>query len=140
MGQKQTRRSVNFEDIQYIIKNNIRDFIIINTLNSNEQRNLIKGTIDVTNEERIINENLKNNNLKIIVYGRNNEDISVDNKYNQLITLGLGNVYVYRGGLFEWMMLGDIYGNDEFPTTDVRENDILKYKSSGILTNRLLIN
>ena len=37
MGQKQTRRSVNFEDIQYVIKNNMRDFIIINTLNSNEQ-------------------------------------------------------------------------------------------------------
>ena len=34
-------------------------------------------------------------------------------------------MFVYIEGLFEWMMLGDIYGNDEFPTTDVRENDIL---------------
>ena len=33
----------------------------------------------------------------------------------------------YPGGVFEWLLLQDIYGNDNFPTTK-KELDILKYK------------
>ena len=36
-------------------------------------------------------------------------------------------VYLYLGGLFEWLLLQDIYGFDDFPTTS-RQLDILKYK------------
>jgi hypothetical protein len=39
--------------------------------------------------------------------------------------------------LFEWLLLQDIYGVDEFPTT-IKENDILKYKSSSLLSSNLL--
>ena len=31
------------------------------------------------------------------------------------------------GGIFEWLLLQDIYGDDQFKTTS-RELDILKYK------------
>jgi hypothetical protein len=34
---------------------------------------------------------------------------------------------MYTGGLFEWMLLQDIYGDAEFPTTS-RELDVLKFR------------
>ena len=53
-------------------------------------------------------------------------------KYTQLVNLGFVNVYIYPGGLFEWLCLQDIYGDDEFPTTN-KELDILKYKPARLL-------
>ena len=57
----------------------------------------------------------------------NNNDESVIKKYKQLVSLGFENTYIYLGGMFEWLLLQDIYGNDNFPTTS-RELDIMKYK------------
>ena len=53
------------------------------------------------------------------------------------MSLGFYNVYLYNGGLFEWLLLQDIYGFDEFPTTK-KELDILKYKPKSGFT--LLLN
>jgi hypothetical protein len=39
-------------------------------------------------------------------------------------------LYVYIGGLFEWLLLQDIYGDEEFPTT-AKIIDILKYKGTS---------
>jgi hypothetical protein len=75
--------------------------------------------------------------MKIIVYGRNCNDNKLYTKYNQLTTLGFYNVYVYAGGLFEWLMLQDIYGAKEFPTTK-KELDIIKYKPNKVLNIQLL--
>jgi hypothetical protein len=69
---------------------------------------------------------------KIIVYGKNSCDSTAEKKYDQLIKLGFVNVYLYNGGLFEWLLLQDIYGKDEFPTT-TNILDILKYKPIRIL-------
>jgi hypothetical protein len=44
--------------------------------------------------------------------------------------LGFENVYIYRGGMFEWLLLQDIYGFDEFQTTS-KITDLLKYKPDG---------
>jgi hypothetical protein len=60
-------------------------------------------------------------------------------KYQQLLTLGFYNVFVYMGGLFEWLMLQDIYGKELFPTTK-KELDLLKFKSKPILNMCLLEN
>jgi hypothetical protein len=67
----------------------------------------------------LINNLLKNSNksVKIIVYGKNCNDEKIYVKYNQLNSLGFYNVYIYTGGLFEWLLLQDIYGATEFPTT-----------------------
>ena len=65
--------------------------------------------------------------IHIIVYGKNNTDDTAEKKYQQLIDLGFSNVYLYYGGLFEWLLLQDIYGETEFPTTK-KVLDILKYK------------
>jgi hypothetical protein len=138
MGNSQSMQKVNFEDIQYVLKNN-ETHLLINTLLESEQGCLIPNTISPKKEEELINKFLKNGkkNIKIIVYGKNCNDEEIYKKYNQLYSLGFYNTYIYTGGLFEWLMLQDIYGNAEFPTTS-KELDLLKYKSSKILDIRLL--
>jgi hypothetical protein len=100
---------------------------------------LILNTIDCKNEESIINKFIKTGNkqIKIIIYGRNCNDEKIYLKYNQLSSLGFYNVFIYTGGLFEWLMLQDIYGSDDFSTTK-KELDILKYKSPKVLNVQLL--
>ena len=46
-------------------------------------------------------------------------------------------VYIYTGGMFEWLLLQDIYGKEAFPTKG-DELDILKFKSNSLLSNNLL--
>lgn len=138
MGNNQSIQKVNFEDIQYSIKNN-ENHILINTLNENEQDCLIQNSIKASQEENIINQLIKigNKNIKIIVYGKNGNDERIYKKYNQLISLGFYNIFLYVGGMFEWLLLQDIYGNLEFPTTK-KELDILKYKPNKVLNISLL--
>ena len=73
-------------------------------------------------------------NTHIIIYGRNCNDESIYKKYSQLLCLGFINVYIYTGGLFEWLCLQDIYSADLFPTT-ARELDILKYKPRSLFSS-----
>jgi hypothetical protein len=102
--------------------------IIINTLPDNLQNCLIKSTIPASVESNIINDLLHNNKKKeIIIYGKNHRDLKVIDKYNQLKKLGFTNVYIYFGGLFEWLMLREIYGDINFPITS-QCSDILIYK------------
>ena len=139
MGNSQsTSIKINYEDVQYVIKNS-EVHMLINTLGENEQNCLIINTVNFKNEEALINNFLKTGNkqVKIIIYGRNCNDENVFKKYNQLTSLGFHNVYIYSGGLFEWLMLQDIYGSEEFPTTK-KELDILKYKPNKVLNIQLL--
>ena len=137
MGNTKSINKVNFEDVQYAI-NQSNSCLIINTLKKNEQSCLIKKTISIDIEEKIINEYLNNKpNVNIIVYDKNANAPNLMKKYEQLLNLGFINVYIYPGGLFEWLLLQDIYGNDDFPITK-KELDILKYKPkrqiAGLLT------
>ena len=129
---------INYEDIQYSIKNN-EQHILINTLDITEQDCLIINTITINKEEKLINTLIHNNNknVKIIIYGKNCNDDKIYNKYNQLISLGFHNVYIYVGGLFEWLMLQDIYGDKEFVTTK-KEFDILKFKPNKVFDVKLI--
>ena len=136
MGNAISNKYINFEDMQLAIAN--KDYIIINTLSEHKQPCLICGTLDMKNEEEILNTHLKSNkSIKIIVYGMNSQDTSVNKKYEQLISLGFYNVFIYNGGLFEWLLLQDIYGKELFLTTS-QERDILKYKGSQQFNLRLL--
>lgn len=137
MGNKMSIRKIGFEDIQFVIKHKKRNYVLINTLIITEQTCLIPGTIAINDEETIINKYL-NKNIHIIIYGKNPNDESIFKKYEQLLTLGFSSVFVYTGGLFEWLLLQDIYGNDEFPTTS-EELDILKYRADSVLQDRLLL-
>ena len=134
MGNTQTMKKINYEDMQTVIKNS-EIYLIINTLPSNEQHCLIVNTTLATDEEHIINKS--NKGIRIIIYGRNCNDETVNKKYQQLNSLGFYNIFVYLGGLFEWLLLQDIYGSDLFPTTK-KEVDLLKYKSLQLLRLELL--
>ena len=137
MGNTQSIQKINFQDIQTVIKTPAL-YLLINTLNENEQKCLITNTISIYQEEQIINKHLRTNkHIRIIIYGKNSNDENVYKKYEQLLSLGFYNVYVYTGGLFEWLLLQDIYGTDEFPTTH-KDLDILKYKAKSILNIHLI--
>jgi len=138
MGNSQSIQKINYEDVQYIIKNT-ENHLLINTLNENEQECLIPNTININKEVELINKFIKTGNkeVKIIIYGKNCNDEKIFTKYNQLNSLGFYNIYIYTGGIFEWLMLQDIYGLNEFPTTKI-ELDILKYKPNKVLNIHLL--
>ena len=127
MGNSQSIQKINFEDMQTAYKNP-EVYLLMNTLPLSEQICLILNTLTPQKEETLMNHYLNSNkNIRIIIYGRNSNDETIYKKYNQLINLGFTNVYLYLGGIFEWLMLQDIYGFDDFPTTS-RQLDILKYK------------
>jgi len=138
MGNSQSIQKINYEDVQYVIKKS-ENHILINTLNESEQECLIQNTVNIHKEVELINSLIKNGNkqVKILIYGRNCNDEKLYIKYNQFCSLGFYNVYIYMGGLFEWLMLQDIYGIEEFPTTK-KELDILKYKPNKVLNVQLL--
>lgn len=124
MGNNICINRINFKDIQYAINN---DMIIINTLTSNNQECLIKNTLSPQEEINTINNIVeKKLNVKIIIYGENSSDDSLIKKYYQLRQFGIKNIYVYIGGLFEWLLLQDIYGEDQFPTSTICI-DMLEY-------------
>ena len=141
MGNKTSQIKISFDEVQNKINgangnaiananSNITTCIFINTLPENKQSCLIPTTTVSSDEEGTINNLLKNNSdVEIIIYGMNNNDESVIRKYKQLVSLGFQNIYIYLGGMFEWLLLQDIYGTENFPTTS-RELDIMKYKPS----------
>tara|TARA_B110001452_G_scaffold265070_1_gene269140 strand:- start:3728 stop:4126 length:399 start_codon:yes stop_codon:yes gene_type:complete len=132
MGLTQSINKINCISMQNIINDKTK-YLIINTLTLDNQNCLIKNTVQANTEVELLNNYLKENNkVNIVIYGENSCDHNVVNKYNQLYKLGFNNLYVYVGGLFEWLLLQDIYGDDEFPTTS-KILDILKYKGKSII-------
>jgi len=138
MGNGQSMQKINFEDVQTAYKNP-EIYLLINTLSDLDQGCLILNTVNVQQEEILINKHMRNKSVRIIIYGRNSNDEKIYKKYQQLTGLGFMNVYIYLGGLFEWLMLQDIYGFDEFPT-NTRQLDFLKYKPAQKLNVGLLQN
>jgi hypothetical protein len=124
---KKPVKYINFEGVQICVKNPTNN-LIINTMLISEQKCLIRNTVPYDQEENLINDLLsKGISKKIVIYGKNVVDESTDKKYHQLLSLGFSDVYVYRGGMFEWLLLQDIYGSTEFPTTS-KILDILAYR------------
>jgi hypothetical protein len=123
-----TPTKIGFEDVQWAITHN-NMYIIINTLNENDQDCLIYNSFTAQQESEKINELLTMGIVTnpIIIYGKNSNDESINAKYKQLSSFGFTNLYIYPGGMFEWLLLQDVYGFTEFPTTK-HVLDILKYK------------
>lgn len=141
MGASASISKANYEDMQYVCRtksnnssyssyNDNHAHMLINTLPPGMQGCLIPGTMPIDEEESAMNAALSapdGKNREIIVYGKNANDDTVYKKYQQLMGLGFRNVCIYPGGMFEWLLLQDIYGVANFPTTS-KEQDILKYK------------
>jgi hypothetical protein len=126
---------IGFEDIKNAIRQNSPNNLLINTLSVGEQDCLISETLPYDKEEMVINkilEQLTTNEVKVVVYGKNSVDESVKTKANQLRKLGFNRVFIYSGGLFEWLLLQDIYGTTEFPTTG-KCKDPLKYRAPPVV-------
>ena len=142
--------NINFEDMQFAINEQNKQLtnayqdkkiLIINTMDSYNQDCIISGTVPIDTEVEIINAHLKKyKDIKVIIYGMNSCDHTCFKKYEQLVKLGFYNVYIYGGGLFEWLLLQDIYGHELFPTTNVNNVDILKYKGRTKINMQLLEN
>lgn len=141
---------INFEDVQSIIgvsaskSRSYDQFLLISTLDASKQEHLIKNTISAQEEEEKINEIISGKNddaedIILVVYGKHATDEKVITKYNQLKSLGFSTVLVYPGGVFEWLMLQDIYGSELFPTnknnttTNNTNADLLEYRPPSIL-------
>ena len=128
-------KKIGFEDMKYAIK---YKQCIINTLEDREQECLIYGTIPYDREEFIMNRLMEENlDVTIILYGRNSADETPDKKMEKLKKYGFRKIYIYAGGLFEWLLLQDIYGSQEFPTTSVCK-DLLKYRPQPIIAHHVL--
>jgi hypothetical protein len=127
---------VSYEDIQMVVYRNMHvqhSTLIINTLPPSLQHCLIQSTLDIRFEERVVNAFIQNKpDIMIIVYGKNSNDITILHKYEQLVKLGFTNVHIYTGGIFEWMLLHEIYGKDLFKITKY-EIDILRYRPKSVL-------
>ena len=124
---------INFEDIQFAQKNNS---LIINTLPSTEQSLLIAGTISCEKEIKAVEVAIQKKE-SIFIYGRHCNDETIYLKYEQIRKLG-GKVYLYAGGLFEWLLLQDIYGSEFSTTTTFKTVDLLKYKPPTLLNTKYL--
>ena len=130
MGVQQSIEKVNFEDVKLAVDDG--DYVLVNTLPVGKQGCLIAGTIHADDETLRLNKLLKENvTTKIVVYGENSADARVEAKCSQLRSLGFMYVYLYTGGLFEWLLLQDIYGSDMFKTT-TEEVDHLKYRGAQV--------
>ncbi len=139
MGNQASVKKICFEDMQHIIKQRNRNYLVINTLPPMEQGCLIPGTVPSDKEEAIINRYMRGTKPAVVIYGKNTNDNSILKKYQQLEGLGFPRVYVYPGGMFEWLCLQDIYGKEAFPTTGA-ELDILKFRpQSHLFTDHLLL-
>jgi rhodanese-related sulfurtransferase len=133
MGNVGSIERISFEDVQYCIRHQI---LIINTLPDDKQDVLIRGTIPAVREVETINQFIskkEQTRTNIMVYGENSNCEKLEKKANDLVKLGFARVYIYIGGMFEWMLLRDIYGEEDFPITR-DELDILKFKP----TNKIL--
>jgi hypothetical protein len=148
---QRSRNTMNFEDVQFIInvdvvarRPNAADrwtarerFLLISTLPATQQECLIRNTVVALEEEARINDIISGRDddgelITVVVYGKNTTDETVATKCAQLKTLGISNVCAYTGGMFEWLLLQDIYGAELFPTTG-KCKDLLEYRPAAAL-------
>jgi len=150
MGQSMLshHQRLSFEDVQHILSTTpnessatpttttTKPWIIINTLPLHRQQTLLAGTLAAEREEQMfhdIESTRRQQGFRILVYGENSLDYSVETKARQLLQLGFSEVYIYPGGIFEWILLQDIYGPGFFPTRGAPVQDLLSFKPASIL-------
>jgi hypothetical protein len=145
--------TVDFSQVQDFIRKKTTSWKLVNTLPTSEQDCLIAGTMTAQQEIEYMdqwmmderkrsdffarlfsgNENDGEKDTvdprKMILYGKNAQDKSPWAKRRELIRVyGFEEteITIYAGGLFEWMLLQEIYGPSLFPTTIV-EKDLLRF-------------
>jgi hypothetical protein len=123
-----TQPTANYDDIRH------NQCLLIHIME--DESILIDRTITIEKETAKINSLLAEHSYDthIIVYGKNVDDYeALVQKQNQLLKLGFRNVWFYPGGLFEWILLRDVYGTRQFPTT-ADAKDLIKYRPKSAFT------
>ena len=121
--------AIGFDDVLHALKTPDK-YVLVNTLPLTNQSVLIKGTLAASEEEAFFDEYLNKyveRPKTVVLYGMNSCDPTVHEKQTQLLSLGISDIMIYSGGLFEWLLLQDIYGLNEFPTTS-KASDLLGYR------------
>jgi hypothetical protein len=125
---------LDFWEIKQFVTNQTvhNSLSLVSTLALDEQECLIAKTLSAEKEVMTIQSFQERFQMKnrIVIYGRNNIDPTVETKFKQLRNLGFTDVAIYKGGMFEWALLQEIYGVGEFPTTSVIR-DPLKWGRGG---------
>lgn len=123
---------IGFSAVQKRVLEGNASWLLISTLPDtiDGQKCLLKGTLECSKEEPMMNtiiESKRQRSVCVIVYGRNHMDESVNKKWKQIRSMGFTRSYKYTGGMFEWLLLQDVYGRDNFPTTSLAA-DILEFE------------
>lgn len=119
-------RRIGFADMKHAVQH---AYTLINTLPETQQGCLVQGTIPASEEEEYINDLLEHDEVDkiVVLYGAHSADDTVEKKAADLMEAGFRRIYVYGGGLFEWLLLQDVYGDTEFLTTS-KVTDFLAYQ------------
>jgi len=119
MGNSSSSALVNYEKIQQAKSKND---VLIHIMEDDQKLMMILGSLTANTETTKVNDMISRNEYEtnIMIYGRNDHDYDkLIAKHKQLKSLGFKHVYIYLGGMFEWLLLQDVYGVKEFPTTIV---------------------
>lgn len=129
MGAHQSFVLASYEDVLAAKTSN--GALFVNTLDSRQQDCLILDTTTARDEEQVLNGLIESGATQnqIVVYGRNCTDKSPYRKAEQLRSHGFGTVAVYPGGMLEWCLLQDAYGEKAFPTT-MKCDDLMCFSPS----------
>lgn len=136
MGTTQSHSSdfVNFSAVHKIIVTAYSTSVLIHTMKIEDEQYLISKTLTASQEEDKINLWIAEHNFEqhIILYGYSHVDMTdLIQKKQKLRAYGFTNVFIYLGGMFEWLLLRDVYGEIEFPVTGLTKKsdfiDIMKY-------------
>lgn len=119
---------VNFDNVNQIIA---AGHTIIHIMPPDQEICLIKNTLTANKEIERINQFIEQKHFDktILIYGKNMGDYNVIlQRHNQMRNLGFTRVYIYLGGLFEWLLLQELYGAANFPTSVPFKGNLLDYK------------
>ena len=104
---------IGSEDL--ILLMNKHSAYLFNALPSSYTNCNIKNTITKNNSLKIIKNLVKSKDI-IIVYCANST-CKASHEFIKNNLKGFKNVYLYSGGLYEWLLLQNYYGKDKFGTT-----------------------
>jgi len=134
-------KNANFDDIIMISNDPSKNaHILIHVMDKEDEELLIKGTLLINEEIERVNSLLTYGKMDvtIVIYGKNTDDFSkVIGKCRKLCNMWFCNIYAYLGGLFEWLLLQEIYGNEEIKTNIICKKNILDYKPAMSISKYL---